>query len=51
MPWSKDKDRIKANYKKLNKLNLEAELCIDRNTAKEIILKANKVQNKFKQLP
>ena len=39
-------------HKKLNKLNLKAELCIDSiNTAKEIILKANKVQNKFKQLP
>ena len=38
-------------HKKLNKLNLEAELCIDRDTAQEIILKANKVQNKFKQLP
>ena len=37
-------------HKKLNKLNLKAELCIDRDTAKEIILKANKVQNKFKQL-
>ena len=38
-------------HKKLNKLNLKAELCIDRDIAKEIILKANKVQNKFKQLP
>ena len=37
-------------HKKLNKLNLEAELCINRDIAKEIILKANKVQNKFKQL-
>jgi len=38
-------------HKKINKLQLKAELCIDRNTAQEIILKANKVQNKFKQLP
>jgi hypothetical protein len=38
-------------HKKLNKLNLKAELCIDRGTAQEIILKVNKVQNKFKQLP
>ncbi len=38
-------------HKKLNELNLKAELCIDRDTAQEIILKANKVQNKFKQLP
>ena len=37
-------------HKKINKLQLKAELCIDRNTAQEIILKANKVQNKFKQL-
>ena len=32
-------------HKKVNKLNLKAELCIDRDTAQEIILKANKVQN------
>ena len=38
-------------HKKLNKLNLKAQLCLDRDVAKEIILKANKVQNKFKQLP
>ena len=34
-------------HKKINKLQLKAELCIDRNTAQEIILKANKVQNKL----
>ena len=38
-------------HRKLNKLNLKAELCLDRDTAQEIILKVNKVQNKFKQLP
>jgi hypothetical protein len=32
-------------HKKLNKLNLKAELCLDRDTAKEIILRVNKVQN------
>ena len=32
-------------HKKINKLQLKAELCIDRNTAQKIILKANKVQN------
>ena len=32
---------------KLNKLNHKAELCIERDTAQEIILKANKVQNKL----
>ena len=55
--WSglSDNDLNKKNRTEisnsLNKLNLKAELCIDRDTAKEIILKANKVQNKFKQLP
>ena len=34
-------------HKKLNKLNLKAELCVDRDIAQEIILKANKVQNKL----
>jgi|TARA_A100001015_G_scaffold320277_1_gene446058 hypothetical protein len=38
-------------HKKINKLQLKAELCLDRDAAKEIILKANKVQNKFRQLP
>ena len=38
-------------HKKINKLQLKAELCLDRDVAKEIILKANKVQNKFRQLP
>ena len=38
-------------HRKLNKLNLKAELCLDRDTAQEIILKVNKVQNKFKPLP
>ena len=37
--------RLTKQHKKLNKLNLKAELCIDRNIAKEIILKADKVQN------
>ena len=32
---------------KLNKLNLKAELCLDRDAAQEIILKADKVQNKL----
>ena len=35
-------------HKKLNKLQVKAELCIDKDVAKEIILKANKVQNKLK---
>ncbi len=34
-------------HKKLSKLNLKAELGIERDTAQEIILKANKVQNKL----
>ena len=34
-------------HKKLNKLNLKAELCIDRDTAQKIILKADKVQNEI----
>ena len=32
-------------HKKLNKLNLKAELCLDRDIAQQIILKADKVQN------
>jgi hypothetical protein len=31
--------------KQHKKLNLKAELCLDRDTAKEIILRVNKVQN------
>ena len=37
-------------HKKLNKLNLKAELCLDRDAAQEIILKANKVQDKLVSL-
>ena len=35
---------------KLNKLNLKAELCLDRDAAQEIILKADKVQDKLVSL-
>ena len=38
-------------HKKISKLQLKAELCLNRTAAQEIILKADKVQNKFKQLP
>ena len=34
-------------HKKLNKLNLKAELCLDRDAAQDIILMADKVQNKL----
>ena len=37
--------RQTKQHKKLNKLNLKAELCIDRDAAQEIILKSDKVQN------
>ena len=39
--------RLTKQHKKLNKLNLKAELCLDRDAAQEIILKADKVQNKL----
>jgi len=39
---------VDKQHKKLNKLQVKAELCIDKDVAKEIILKANKVQNKLK---
>ena len=39
--------RQTKQHKKLNKLNLKAELCLDRDAAQEIILKADKVQNKL----
>jgi len=42
--------RQTKQYKKLNKLNLKAELCLDRDAAQEIILKANKVQDKLVSL-
>tara|TARA_R100001460_G_scaffold105214_1_gene151613 strand:- start:597 stop:728 length:132 start_codon:yes stop_codon:yes gene_type:complete len=38
---------VDKNHKKLNKLNLKAELCLDRDAAQEIILKSDKVQNKL----
>ena len=34
-------------HKKISKLQLKAELCLDRDSAQEIILKADKVQNKL----
>lgn len=37
--------RLTKQHKKLNKLNLKAELCLDRDIAQQIILKADKVQN------
>ena len=39
--------RLTKQHKKLNKLNPKAELCLDRDAAQEIILKADKVQNKL----
>ena len=39
--------RLTKQHKKLNKLNLKAELCLDRDTAQEIILKSDKVQNRL----
>ena len=39
--------RLTKQHKKLNKLNLKAELCLNRDAAQEIILKADKVQNKL----
>jgi len=39
---------VDKQHKKLNKLQVKAELCINKDVAKEIILKANKVQNKLK---
>ena len=39
--------RLTKQHKKISKLHLKAELCIDRDTAKEIILKADKAQNKI----
>ena len=34
-------------HKKLNKLQVKAELCVDRITAQKIISKSDKVQNKL----
>ena len=42
--------RQTKQHKNLNKLNLKAELCLDRDAAQEIILKANKVQDKLVSL-
>lgn len=42
--------RQTKQHKKLNKLNLKAELCLDRDAAQEIILKANKAQDKLVSL-
>ena len=42
--------RQTKQQKKLNKLNLKAELCVDRDAAQEIILKADKVQDKLVSL-
>ena len=42
--------RQTKQHKKLNKLNLKAELCLDRDAAQVIILKADKVQNKLVSL-
>ena len=39
--------RQTKQHKKLNKLNLKAELRLERDAAQEIILKADKVQNKL----
>ena len=39
--------RLTKQHKKLNRLNLKAELCLVRDAAQEIILKADKVQNKL----
>ena len=37
--------RLTKQHKKISKLHLKAELCLDRDVAQQIILKANKVQN------
>ena len=42
--------RQTKQHKKISKLQLKAELCLDRDSAQEIILKADKVQNNLIQL-
>ena len=39
--------RQTKQHKKISKLQLKAELCLDRDSAQEIILMADKVQNKL----
>ena len=39
--------RQTKQHKKISKLQLKAELCLDRDSAQEIILKSDKVQNKL----
>tara|TARA_Y100001951_G_scaffold100848_1_gene104869 strand:+ start:185 stop:307 length:123 start_codon:yes stop_codon:yes gene_type:complete len=38
---------VDKQHKKLNKLQVKAELCIDRTTAQKIISKAKKTQDKL----
>tara|TARA_R100001224_G_C3989713_1_gene138804 strand:- start:812 stop:949 length:138 start_codon:yes stop_codon:yes gene_type:complete len=39
--------RLTKQHKKISKLHLKAELCMDRDAAQEIILKSDKVQNRL----
>jgi len=41
---------VDKQHKKLNKLQVKAELCADRETAQKIISKAKKVQDKLVSL-
>tara|TARA_R100000700_G_scaffold12944_2_gene18348 strand:+ start:507 stop:632 length:126 start_codon:yes stop_codon:yes gene_type:complete len=38
---------VDKQHKKLNKLQVKAELCVDRETAQKIIAKAKKAQDKL----
>tara|TARA_R100001440_G_C2496056_1_gene115838 strand:- start:7 stop:132 length:126 start_codon:yes stop_codon:yes gene_type:complete len=38
---------VDKQHKKLNKLQVKAELCVDRETAQKIISKAKKAQDKL----
>tara|TARA_B100000212_G_C27367773_1_gene531088 strand:- start:1326 stop:1451 length:126 start_codon:yes stop_codon:yes gene_type:complete len=41
---------VDKQHKKLNKLQVKAELCVDRETAQKIISKAKKAQGKLVSL-